>query len=146
MVGPTLTRIGQPTDNHQPTIQPSANVVMLSGVPSLGPLGKSKQNNSDYLRTPGFVMQEAIELLKQNKSRMVYENLKKKYDEVTRLKRGFQLTILIKNRRCGYSLQHTFLLKNKKNIDILLEKEPYQELRILCVMTILSHHTEKNCM
>ena len=53
--------------------------------PGLAPHRNSKQTDSEYLRTPDFVMEEAGELLEQNKPKMVFGNLKKKYDEVTRL-------------------------------------------------------------
>ena len=52
--------------------------------PGLGPHGNSRDPASEYLRTPSFVIEEASELLKQNKPKMVYEELKQKYDEVTR--------------------------------------------------------------
>ena len=52
--------------------------------PGLAPHGNSKNPNSEYLRTPNFVMEEAGELLKQGKPKLVYETLKKKYDEVER--------------------------------------------------------------
>ena len=61
-----------------------AVVEKIGRFPGLVPHGNSKQSNSEYLRMPDFVMEEAGELLKPNKPKMVLENLKKKYDEVTR--------------------------------------------------------------
>lgn len=61
-----------------------ALVEYLGTFPGLAPHGNSKQANSEYLRTPDFVMQEAQELLKSEKPKIVFEQLKKKYDEITR--------------------------------------------------------------
>ena len=45
---------------------------------------ETQNRQTEYLRTPHFVMEEANELLKQDKPKIVYENLKNKYDELTR--------------------------------------------------------------
>lgn len=49
----------------------------------MGSYGNSRNPKSEYLRTPNFVMQEANEVMKLNKPKMVFEDLKRKYNEVT---------------------------------------------------------------
>ena len=61
-----------------------AVVEYIGKFPGLKPHGNSKDPQSEYLRTPAHVMTEVAELLKTHKPKMVFEKLKKKYDEVTR--------------------------------------------------------------
>ena len=62
----------------------NAVVEYIGQFPGLAPNGNTKKSDSEYLRTPNYVMQEAEELPKQNKPKMVFEDLKQKYNEVTR--------------------------------------------------------------
>ena len=66
-------------------LRSSLAVVEYKGkFPGLIPHGNSKDPESEYIRTPAHVMTEVAELLKSHKPKMVYEQMKKKYDEVTR--------------------------------------------------------------
>ena len=66
-------------------VQSNLAIVEYRGkFPGLKPHGNSKDSESEYLRTPVHVMTEVAELLKSNKPKMVFEHMKKKYDEVTR--------------------------------------------------------------
>ena len=51
-----------------------AVVEYIGKFPGLAPQGNSKQADSEYLRTREFVMEEANELLKQDKPKIVHEN------------------------------------------------------------------------
>ncbi|KAK3578953.1 hypothetical protein CHS0354_034742 [Potamilus streckersoni] len=58
-------------------------VVEYSGIfPGLVP--PPTTGNSKYLRTPDFAMTEIKDILQTDKPHIIYEKLKKKYDEVTR--------------------------------------------------------------
>ena len=54
-----------------------AVVEYIGTFPGLAAHGNSKMANSEYLRTPAYVMSDVKELLKTNKPKMVFEQLKK---------------------------------------------------------------------
>ena len=61
-----------------------ALIEYLGSHPGLLPHGNSKDQKSEYLRTPNFVMEEAEQMLIHDKPKAVYERMKMKYDELTR--------------------------------------------------------------